>query len=439
MMFLLKYGHTAYPLNADALPTPPLLLEPRRPAAGRVEPRHFGVEPRHFGVEPRHFGDEAGLIRAALAQPIASPPLAEIVTAGQKAVIVTSDITRPCPSRRLLPAVLDELNRGGVRDEDVTVVFGLGAHRPHTPEERARLAGEAVCRRVRCVDSDPADVQLIGHTTRGTPVAVFRPVLEADVHICLGAIEYHYFAGFSGGYKAIIPGVCSVEGIQHNHRMMCEPGATAGRLDGNPVREDLEEAGALVGVHFILNVILDESRRIVSAVAGHPRAAHRAGCDRLNAFGQAVVERPADVVVVSAGGYPKDINLYQAQKALENACQIVRPGGIVVLVAECREGLGNRVFEAWMQDPGGPDAILARIKREFVLGGHKAAALARAMQRTPIYLVSALPADYARALGFYPFDNPQDAFAAALAHTGPAPGVIIMPEGGSVLPVTVDW
>ena len=175
---------------------------------------------------------EDALIRAALAQPIGSLPLAELPRAGQRVVIITSDITRPCPSARLLPPVLAELGRAGIRDQDVTVVFGLGSHRPHTPQERAQLAGDAVSRRVRCIDSDPNDVAVIGHTSRGTPVAVFRPVLAADLRVCLGAIEYHYFAGYSGGYKAVIPGVAGLETIQRNHCMMTQAGGQRRQVDG---------------------------------------------------------------------------------------------------------------------------------------------------------------------------------------------------------------
>jgi nickel-dependent lactate racemase len=409
----LKYGSSELAFDPGAAAGRLLFLEP-----GRCRPD----------------SSEEELIRAALAQPIGSRPLTELVRSGQRVAIITSDITRPCPSPRLLPAVLAELSRAGIRDEDVTVIFGLGSHRAHTPQERVQLAGDAICRRVRCIDSDPNDVAVIGHTSRGTPVAIFRPVLAADVRVCLGAIEYHYFAGYSGGYKAIIPGVAGLETIQHNHCMMTQRGAAAGNLMGNPVRADIEEAGVMVGVHFILNVTLDEAHQIVSAVAGHPQLAHREGCARLDAFGRATVPRPADVVVVSAGGLPRDINLYQAQKALENARYVVRPGGVIVLVAECREGMGHRVFAEWMRDPGGPDAILDRICREFVLGGHKAAAVAMALKQAAIYLVSRLPADDARAMGFRPFTDLNEAFRAALAAAGPNATVAVLPDGGAVLP-----
>jgi len=417
-LIALRYGKTCLNLNLrDAAPRS-VVLEQRRMGLSQTEP---------------------GLIQSALANPVSSPRLSECVTPGQRVVVVTSDVTRPCPSAQLLPPVLDELNRAGVRDKGITVVFGLGAHRPHTPEEQRRLVGDAVYRRVRCVDSDSTDVQLVGRTSRGTPVFVFRPVLEADARVCLGGIEYHYFAGYSGGVKAIVPGVCSVATIQHNHRMMTEQGAVAGRLDGNPVREDIEEAGQMVGVDFVLNVILDGSQHIVDAVAGHPQAAHREGCARLEASGHALVEQPVDLVVASAGGYPKDINLYQAQKALDNVRGIVRYGGIILLVAECSEGMGNPIFEAWMQDPGGPDAIIARIQREFILGGHKAAAIALTMKQAAIFLVSDLPPHLVRTIGFHPFDSPDAALRSALGQLGPAAIIAVIPEGASTLPRVSCW
>jgi len=377
---------------------------------------------------------EADLVRAALAEPIGRPRLARLVSSGQRVVVVTADITRPCPSDRLLPALLDELNGAGIPDRDITVVFGLGTHRPHTAAEQEMLVGPAVFRRVRCIDSDPVDVERVGVTRRGTPVDIFRPVRRADARVLVGVIEYHYFAGYSGGVKALIPGVCNEATIQANHRRMTEPGALTGRLDGNPVRDDIEEAGALVGADFILNVVLDDGKRIVRAVAGDPVLAHRAGCAALDAFGRATVDRPADVVVIGAGGSPKDINLYQAQKALDNGRHIVRPGGVLLLVAECPEGLGHHTFEEWMRDPGGLDGILARIRREFVIGGHKAAAVAMAMKQAAVYLVSSLPHELARSLHFVPFNDLGTAMTAALAAVGPDPFVAILPEGGSVLP-----
>lgn len=378
--------------------------------------------------------DVPDMIRRALGNPIGSSRLADRVSAGQQVAIVTSDISRPCPSAELLPFLLDELNQAGIRERDITVVFGLGTHRPHTRDEQVSLVGPDIYQRVRCIDSDPSSTELVGHTNRGTPVRVFRPVLEADIRVCLGVIEYHYFAGYSGGVKAVVPGVCGHETVHRNHSMMLEQGAVTGNVEGNPVRADIEEAGAMIGVDFILNVILDDAKRIAAIVAGDPLEAHRQGCAQVDAFGRVPVPRLADLVLVSAGGHPKDINLYQAQKALDNALHLVHARGIVILVAECSEGLGHPTFEAWMQDTGGPDAIIERIKRKFELGGHKAAAFAVALKRATIYLVSALPPDQVRSLGLHPFDSLEKAIESARAALGLDATLAVMPQGGSVLP-----
>ena len=217
-------------------------------------------------------------MRQALASPIGTPRLRDLVRPGEKIAIVTSDITRPMPTWVVMPPLLEELYSAGVRPEDITLVFALGSHRPHTEAEQRHLAGEQAFAQITCVDSDVTDCVHVGVTARGTPVDIDRRVAEADRRICLGNIEYHYFAGYSGGAKAIMPGVSTRAAIQSNHSRMVEADARAGKLAGNPVREDLEEAAAMVGVDFILNVVLDAHKEIIRAVAGDVTAAHRAGC-----------------------------------------------------------------------------------------------------------------------------------------------------------------
>lgn len=284
-------------------------------------------------------------VRAALAHPLGTPPLGEIVKAGEKIAFNTSDITRPMPSAVVLPILLDELYGAGIRPEDITLVFALGSHRKHTPDEMKKLAGERAYREIRCLDGNPQDFVHLGRTTLGTPVDITRVVAEADRRICLGNIEYHYFAGYSGGAKAIMPGVSTREAIQSNHSRMVLPAACAGKLEGNPVREDLEEAIGFCPIDFILNVVLDEHKHILYAVAGHYIEADREGCRFLDRLYKVGIQAQADIVFVSPGGYPKDIDLYQAQKALDNASHAVKPGGIIILAAACSEGLGERVFE----------------------------------------------------------------------------------------------
>ncbi|NPV89329.1 MAG: nickel-dependent lactate racemase [Firmicutes bacterium] len=369
----------------------------------------------------------------ALKNPIASSRLRSIVKPGEKIAIVTSDITRPFPTALVLPFVLEELKSARVSLDDVTVVLGLGIHRPHTDEERERIIGMPLSS-IRCLDSDPGDCVHLGQTRRGTPVDVFRPVAEADRRICLGNIEYHYFAGYSGGVKAIFPGVSTHQAIQNNHSMMVEETAMAGVLEGNPVREDIEEITEYLPVDFILNVVLDDKKQVVRAVAGHHQKAHRQGCRFLDQLYQVQIPRLGEVVITSPGGFPKDLNLYQAQKALDNAKYAVKPGGIIILAASCKEGLGEPVFENWVMEAEKPQDLLDRLGRRFELGGHKAAAIAMVLKRSRVFLVSDLEDSLVERLGCRPFKNCTDAVNQALREMGEDAGVIVMPAGGSILP-----
>lgn len=375
-------------------------------------------------------------VRRALENPIGSPRLKEVVSPGEKIAIVTSDITRPMPTYVVMPALLDELYAAGIRPEDITLVFALGSHRPHTEEEMKKLAGERAFREIRCVDSDMNDCLHLGVTTAGTPVDITRSVAEADRRICLGNIEYHYFAGYSGGAKAIMPGVSTREAIQSNHSMMVREEACAGNLDTNPLRRDIEEAADICGVDFILNVVLDEHKQIIRAVAGDVTTAHRAGCAFLDTLYQKEIENRADIVIVSQGGAPKDLNLYQTQKALDNAKHAVRDGGIIILVGSCKEGLGERVFEEWLTSAEKSRDLIDRIQREFRLGGHKAAAIAMVLEHAEIYLVSDLEPDFVKTLFMSPFASVQAAYDAAVSSLGAEASVLVMPYGGSTLPHT---
>ena len=382
---------------------------------------------------PRGLMNEEEVVRA-LENPIGTPRLREIVKPGEKIAIVTSDITRPCPSYRILPALLDELYAAGCRAEDVTLVFALGSHRGHTPEEMKKLAGERAYSEIRCVDSDRADCVHMGTTDAGTPVDITRAVAEADRRICLGNIEYHYFAGYSGGAKAIMPGVSTREAIQCNHRMMVKEEAHAGNLEGNPLRMDIEQAAAICGVDFIVNVVLDEHKQIVRAVAGDLTLAHREGCRFLDGMYLKEIDSRADIVIVSQGGAPKDLNLYQTQKALDNAKHAVKKGGTIILIGSCREGLGERVFEEWMCTAPTPESMIERIGRDFQLGGHKAAAIAMVLQSAEIYLVSELDERLVERIFLKPAASAQEAFDRAFARHGSGCRVLAMPYGGSTLP-----
>ncbi|HHW19399.1 MAG TPA: nickel-dependent lactate racemase [Firmicutes bacterium] len=386
-------------------------------------------------VEPEVPESEEAEIEGALDNPIGSGRLEEIVRPGMKVVIMASDITRPSPTKKLLPPLIRRLERAGVKDEDITVVFGMGIHRNHTEEEKRVLVGAEIYERFRCVDStETGDFVFLGTTSRGTPLEVCRPVAECDFLIGTGNVEYHYFVGYSGGAKAVLPGACSRRTVEANHSMQLLPGAEIARYDDNPVRQDIEEAGEIIGIDYILNVVLDDKKRIVKAVAGHPRMAHAAARQVVDSiYGVKIPER-ADIVIASAGGYPKDVNLYQAQKGLDNAGKAVRDGGTIILLGECPEGLGEKTFEKYMTEMD-VDDILESIRRKFVLGGHKAAAIARILKRADVFLVSSMDPELVRRCKLRPFRTLEEALEEAFNKHGPDARVLVMPYAGSTVPL----
>ena len=374
----------------------------------------------------------------ALENPIGTKRLREIVSKGEKVAIVTSDITRPMPSKTVLPIVLEELKSGGIEEEDISVVFALGSHRKHTEEEKRVLAGDEIFEsRVKLLDSDAEDCVNLGVCGKGTPVDIFKPVAEADRVVCLGNIEYHYFAGYSGGAKALMPGVSSRRAIQINHSNMVKEEARAGNMDTNPVRQDIDETGSHIKIDFIVNVVLNSKKEIASAVAGDYIKAHREGCKTLDAMYGVRIKEKADIVVVSPGGYPKDINLYQSQKGLDNAKHAVRDGGIVILAASAKEGFGEKTFEQWMKNMT-PDEMIRETRENFRLGGHKAAAIAMILKRAGIFMVSDLDRDTVKKIGFRPFDTVQEALDAATRELGENSRILVMPLAGSTLPICGD-
>jgi nickel-dependent lactate racemase len=389
------------------------------------------LKPKKLAVEL----SEQEILSHALKNPIGAPSLGDVVRPGEHVVIVTSDITRPMPTTKVLPIVVATLNQAGIEDNRISVVFGLGIHRKQTKQEHVALVGQELYKRIECIDSDPGDVIHLGKTTRGTPVDLFRKVVEADRRICLGNIEYHYFAGFSGGMKAIMPGVSTREAIQANHSRMVEEAATTGKIEGNPVREDIDEVYKSLPVDYLVNVVLGEDKKIINAFAGDVFQAHRAGCKYLDSFYKIEIDEPADIVIVTSGGFPKDINLYQAQKALDNAKHAVKEGGIIILLAACKEGLGEAVFEQWMLNASCPHSMVEDIQRNFQLGGHKAAAIAMVMEKAQIYLVSDFSPDVTEKIFMIPFPDMQAALQRALHEKGQDASILVMPYGGSTLPV----
>lgn len=373
-------------------------------------------------------------IKSSLQKPLGSPPLSEIARGKENVIILCSDITRPSPSHIIVPPILEELNNAGVNDDNITIVFGLGSHRHHTKEEKIKLISEDIFNRIKCIDHDTNKCIYMGKSKHKTPIWVFEPVVNADLIIATGNLEFHYIAGYSGGHKALMPGVCNKETIQANHILMLDPETRPGKINNNPMREDIEEIGNKIGVKFIVNVVLNAKKEIVKVVSGDPILAHREGCKYIDSMYKCPIKKQADIVLCSPGGYPKDINLYQAQKGFENASYAVKDGGIIILVAKCQELLGEETFEEWMLTANTYCDPLERVKKEFVLGGHKAVAICLVLNKKKTYIVSDIPNDLATKCFFTPFKSVDEALSKALEEKGADAEIIVMPYANSTLP-----
>jgi lactate racemase len=362
------------------------------------------IEPHVISYAEAPSGDNADLIRQALACPVQSPRLSELAKEKRNAVILISDGSRLCPSHLLLPALLDELNESGIMDRDITVVVALGMHRIHTKDELIGLTGADVYSRVKVLNHSALeeDCVYLGDTSKGTPVIINRRVVQAELLIAVGNIEPHRLVGMSGGIKAVIPGCASRKCIEANHSLSQTYKAVPGFVD-NPVHEDLEEAQAFVPVHFLLNVIVNHRREIIAAAAGRPVPAHRSLLAQAkNTF---LVKTPLelfDFTIVSAGGAPKDMQLYQAVKTMQNAAAFTKKGGFILLIAECSEHYGNGIMQLWAETIGNKDTIMKALEKRFVLGAHKLQPLFRITREHKVWMHSAMPGALLELLGFQP-------------------------------------
>jgi len=401
---------------------------PARNLLGTIEPK-----------ERQAVADEKAEIDRALAEPIGTKRIAEIVKPESKVAIVVDDSTRKTPSEVMLLSVLAELNSAGVKDENVTVIFGCGTHRAVRPDEAEELIGKEAIKRLKFVSHCCTDSELVyvGTTkTHGNKVYINRIFAEADVRVLLGDVNYHYYAGYGGGRKSVLPAVSGEVTIKQNHALMVSSNAKAGNLQDNPVHIDMTEAARLAKVDFILNIVENKEGKIVRAFAGDLEAAFLEAVKLVDEMYRVYVDRRAEIVVVSSGGHPADINLYQACKGLDNALDVVKRGGVIILVAECLEGHGNQVFYDWMSRLGDQKTVEKEIKRNFLIGGHKAYYLLKALQNHPLILVSTLPDFYATSI--FKFKTARainDALNEAFKLTGSASRVWAIPVGNYTLAI----
>ena len=309
--------------------------------------------------------DEAALIGAAMDRPIGSPPLSEIARGKKKVVILTSDHTRPVPSRLTIPPLLSAIRKGSP-EADVTILIGVGCHRSSTAEEIERKFGSALAARERILNHDPRDASglvSLGSLPSGGELVISRAAAEADLLVADGFIEPHQFAGFSGGRKSVLPGVAALETVlaSHNAEFTVHPKARPGSLDGNPFQTDMVFAARAAKLAFILNVTLDSSKRVEAAFAGDLEAAHLAGCEHVLER-CAVKAAPAPIVVTSNGGYPLDQNIYQATKSIMAADLTCADSGVIVAVNECRDGHGSESFLRAFRQAASLESLLGEIE-----------------------------------------------------------------------------
>ncbi len=401
---------------------------PTRNLLGIIEPKD----------QPGVSDPEAEILRA-LNDPIGSKSLEHLVKADDKVAIVVDDATRPAPSHLLLSPLLKELNQLGVENSNITVIFGCGTHRAVTDREATELLGREIVDHVKTLSHNclAKDQVYIGTTKKhGTKVFVNKVFADADVRILTGDIEMHYYAGYGGGRKSVLPGVASAETIQHNHAMILDSRARTAILDGNPIHEDMMEAARLANVDFILNVVLNGRREIAQAFAGDMEDAFYSGVKLAEEMYKVSIPRRADIVVVSAGGHPTDIDLYQAYKAVDNSLDGVKRGGVIVLVAECREGYGNETFYEWTTQFQSPESIEKQVKKHFAVGGHKAYYLSKALQKAHIILVSTLPDYYAvNVFKLRTARNVTDALEDAFEIAGRNAKIFAVPHGHTTFPI----
>lgn len=364
---------------------------------------------------------------------------------GEKVVIVTSDITRYTGSEIYLPLLIERLSRQGVADGDIEILIALGIHRKQTAHEHQKILGPLYGRiRVSDHECDDGDsLSFIGKTSNGIKVSINRKAVEADHLILTGTIGFHYFAGFGGGRKSVLPGIASRKACMASHFTVLNPDegsgknplATTGNLEGNPVHKAMLEGCALAEPAFILNTVLSADKRIIAAFAGDWREAHEAGCRFYSEQFAYPLEEKGDLVVASCGGFPKDINLIQAHKSMEYAAQAIKDGGVMILLAECRDGFGNGTFFNWFRFKQ-LEVFEAALRAQYEINGQTAYSLLQKAQRFRIILVSQFPEQQVEEMGLVPAKTLDEALDIAVQMLPEKWSCYLMPEAGSVLPVS---
>jgi len=398
------------------------------------------IRPAFTAADEAVLENGRSLVVQALAHPIGTARLRELSRHAKTVTVITSDHTRSLPSAITLPLLLDEIRQGNPQ-ADITIVVATGLHRGMTHDEMVAKFGATLVASERIVNHDPLDqanLVDLGTLPSGSKCEINRIAVESDLLVAEGFIEPHFFAGFSGGRKSVLPGIASMDCVNINHSAQAiqDPRSTTGVLDGNPIHEDMIVAARKAKLAFILNVLVDEKKQIHKAFAGDVDAAHRAGCAALmESNGVDPVE--ADVVFTTNGGYPLDQNLYQCPKGLASALACVKEGSVVVLVAACRDGLGGENFGRMMLEGDAAsrmEILLAQKPEETISEQWCVQRFSQAMLKHTIILVSGLPVETVTNMGFIAASSPQEAWEQAKKLVGDHATATVIPDGVAVIP-----
>ena len=383
-------------------------------------------------------------LQRALANPFGTPPLAEVVQPGEHVAIITSDITRYTGSEIYLPILVDELNCCGIPDSAIEIIIALGIHRKQTTTEHRKILG-SLYGRIAVYDHECDDLdQLVdlGQTSSGLPVQINRRVMESDRVIVTGTIGLHYFAGYGGGRKSLIPGVASRATCMSTHFAIFNPPELGGRnakactgnLDDNPVHLAILEAAKMIQPDFLLNTVLTTDKQIARVFCGDLEQAHLAGCELAQQLYTAPLEQTVDLAIVSCGGHPKDINFIQAHKALDYGVQAVRQGGTVILLAACPDGFGNATFFDWFNYED-LDVFEKALRNRYEINGQTAWSTLCKARSWRVILVSEFNREQTEKMGMGKANNLDEALQMAYKQLPENPEIVVIPDGGTILPV----
>jgi len=384
--------------------------------------------------------DEAGAVKKALENPIGTKRLREIAKGRKSAVIVVNDITRPTATYKLLPHLIQELKEGGMKEDQVQFLVATGTHRDNTKEELEGMLGKEVVQRFKVVNHHCQDDKImvdLGKTSGGIPVVINRLFWEAELKITTATIAPHQSAGFSGGRKSVLPGIASLATLKQHHGFGMRSNKPAmGWVEGNPFHMHAVEAAKMAGTDFILNTVQNDRKELTQVVAGDVEKAWLEGVKGSREIFEVTVPRPADIVITTPGGFPKDIDLYQSQKSMASSELVVKEGGTVILLAECKDGVGAHGFYEWMSAATCPQDVIDRFIREgYSIGASKAWLFSRCLKRSDLIVVSkSIDNKTLKEMFTQRADTAADAIQMALAKHGENAEIILLKNGSDMIP-----